>query len=131
MDAVNTGEVMLVSLQTDADRALTGMTLGPCLALRSQRGIGGRPFLTPHSLQRLDLLEEVADEDVDGGVLLGLPVSQHVLESFRGVFMIEDYPILLSTVRLTFKNTLRSMSESMSSTSSRSISMSSWTEKQL
>ena len=65
--------------------------MGPCLALRSQRGIGGQPFLTPHSLQRLDLLEEVADEDVDGGVLLGLPVSQHVLESVRGVFMIEDF----------------------------------------
>ena len=40
-DAVNTGEVMLVSLETDADRALTGSTLGPRLALRSQKaGIG-------------------------------------------------------------------------------------------
>ena len=73
---------MLVSLQTDADRALTGSTLDPPLALRSQKaGVDGLPSLTPHSLQRLDLLEEVADEDVDGGVLLGLPVSQHVLQS--------------------------------------------------
>ena len=90
---------MLVSLKTDAERALTGSTLGHRLALRSQKGIGGLPFLTPHSLQRLDLLEEVADEDVDGGVLLGLPVSQHVLESDRGVFMINlrfSYLILCS-----------------------------------
>ena len=82
-----------------------------------------------HSLQSLDLLQEVADEDVDGGVLLRLPVSQYVLE-IGSVDVVNTDPVPFSmSLRLTFKKTLRSRSESMSSTSSRSISMSSFGDR--
>ena len=87
---------------------LTATSLNICPSFGS-RVVKRHALALTHLLKSLDLLQEVADKDVDGGVLLCLPVSQNVLEmdwlnKMRSVKMSVLLIIVLILIQIWFAN---------------------------